>query len=173
MNVRQLKPVELLRLLNTTGTRVSESRLRRDRERAGYHIGDDKTVDLLKYAAFLALEYDSKKAAPARTVVDSYEATKAAARDRASESVRAAQEIGELPPVANPERKRRAGESFMYFCLAYFRFVFDKPFSQMHRNVIAKLERVVRNGEIYALVMPRGSGKSTLNKLLVLWATLY
>lgn len=173
MNVRQLKPVELLRLLNTTGTRVSESRLRRDRERAGYNIGDDKTVDLLKYAAFLALEYDSKKAAPTRTVVDSYEATKAAARDRASESVRAAQEIGELPPVANPERKRRAGESFMYFCLAYFRIVFDKPFSQMHRNVIAKLERVVRNGEIYALVMPRGSGKSTLNKLLVLWAALY
>ena len=95
-----------------------------------------------------------------------------ATRDRASESVRAAQEIGELPPVVDPERKRKAEKSFLYFCQAYFPSLFHLAWSEIHFRIVAKIERVVRNGERFALATPRGTGKTIFSALAVLWAAL-
>ena len=81
-------------------------------------------------------------------------------------------EIGELPPVANQARREIAEASFRYFCLAYFRELFNKPFSATHRDVFAKIERVVRNDERIALAMPSGTGKTTLSALAALWSAL-
>ncbi len=52
---RKLKPSELCRLLNSTplGEAISERQLYRHRQRAGSRIGDNKTVDLLRYCAWL------------------------------------------------------------------------------------------------------------------------
>ena len=93
-------------------------------------------------------------------------------KQRSRESVAAAQEIGPLPAVADPERKARCVESFKTFCETYFKEVFYLPWSKIHLDVIAKLERVVVNGDVFALAMPRGSGKTTLCQLAVLWATI-
>ena len=48
---RKLKPAELCRILNTTllGEVINERQLHRHRTRAGYRIGDGKTVDLFRY----------------------------------------------------------------------------------------------------------------------------
>ncbi len=53
---RRLRPGELCRLLNSTplGEVLSSGRLQTHRTRAGLRIGDDKHVDLLRYAAWLA-----------------------------------------------------------------------------------------------------------------------
>ncbi len=178
-DIRKLKPVEALRLVNSRSDEtLSESRLRRDRTRFGDKIGDGATVDLLKYAARLTLRYDGPKrlepkvAFPAGSVATGYEAIRNAARDRASESVRAAQEIGELPPIADPERRAKAEESFLYFCRAYFESLFYLEWSEIHFQIVAKIERVVRNGERFALATPRGTGKTTFSVLAVLWAAL-
>ena len=57
---RKLKPTELVRLLNSTplGEVISERQLHRHRARAGFRIGDGRTVDLLRYVAWLTLERD-------------------------------------------------------------------------------------------------------------------
>lgn len=54
----RLRPSELTRLLNSTplGTVITESRLYRHREVAGNRIGEQRWVDLVRYAAWLFLE---------------------------------------------------------------------------------------------------------------------
>ena len=66
INPRKLRPADLLRLLNTAGrgTILTETQLRRHRNRAGYTIGDATTMDLFRYAAWLTLEYGKPKAEP-------------------------------------------------------------------------------------------------------------
>ena len=106
------------------------------------------------------------------TYKERYEEKKAWQRNKQREIAAAAQEIGPLPAVVDPARKARAFDSFQFFCETYFKEVFYLPWSKIHLDVIAKLERVVKNGEVFALAMPRGSGKTTLCQLAVLWATI-
>ena len=51
---RHLRPADLARLLNSTavGTVIAERQLHRHRTRAGFRIGDGKSVDLLRYLAW-------------------------------------------------------------------------------------------------------------------------
>jgi len=94
INPRRLKPSVLARLLNSLGQGevISERQLRRHRNRAGYTIGDAKTVDLFRYAAWLTLEYHKPKPEAA-----DYDEVKRRQAERNAELVRAAQDIGEIP----------------------------------------------------------------------------
>lgn len=104
--------------------------------------------------------------------MQTYEEQKEAARQRNRALTSKTQEISPLPPVVNPKRKKKALASFRVFCETYFADVFYLKWSKIHLDVIDKIERVIRNGEIYALAMPRGSGKSSLFSLAVIWAGL-
>lgn len=168
-NPTQLKPAELVRLLNSAGfgAVLSDSTLRRHRNRAGYTIGDAKTVDLLRYAAWLTNQYLTPAKDP-RT----YDEMKEAARLRNAELARSGQEIGDIPAVVNPLRKARALVSFRYFCEVYFPEVFYLPWSPDHLKIIDKIEQAVLKGGLFALAMPRGSGKTVLMQMACLWSAL-
>jgi len=103
----------------------------------------------------------------------SYERHKARAAARARQQSRAGREIGPLPPVVDPQRRTAAGGSFRLFCETYFREIFSLPWCNDHLKVIAKIETAVRHGGLFAVAMPRGSGKTSLCKAACLWATLY
>lgn len=62
-SILRLRPSELTRLLNSTplGTVTSERRLYRDRQKAGYRIGEQRWVDLVRYTAWLAAERHAVK----------------------------------------------------------------------------------------------------------------
>ena len=158
-----------MRVLNTAGrgTVLTETRLRRHRNRAGYTIGDARTVNLFRYAAWLTLEYFTPKEEP-----QDYAERKRRQAERNADAVRAAQDIGELPAVVDPERKASAEESFRTFCETYFGEVFYLPWSDDHLRVIDKIERAVRTGGLFAMAMPRGSGKSSLAEVACIWAAL-
>jgi len=166
---RKLRPADLLRLVNSTGrgSALTEFQLRRHRNQAGYTIGDARTVDLFRYAAWLTLEYFKPQAEPL-----SYAEQKARQAERNAEAVRAAQDIGEIPAVVNPERKARCEASFRAFCETYFPEVFYLPWSDDHLRVIEKIEKAVRTGGLFAMAMPRGSGKTVLCQTAVLWSAL-
>ena len=166
---RKLRPADLLRLVNSAGrgSVLTEFQLRRHRNQAGYTIGDARTVDLFRYAAWLTLEYFKPKAEPL-----TYEEQKARQAERNAEAVRAAQDIGEIPAVADPDRKARCEASFRDFCETYFAEVFYLPWSDDHLRVIEKIERAVRTGGLFAMAMPRGSGKTVLCQTAVLWSAL-
>jgi hypothetical protein len=170
---RNLKPVDLARLLNSTplGTVIDERQLYRHRMRAGFRIGDGRRVDLFRYVAWLV----EQRAAPRKTVdpTAGYEALKerAAARNRALSE--AGRDIGELPAVVDPERKSRAASDFRFFCEAYFPRTFHLPWSPDHLKVIARIEQAVLHGGLFALAMPRGSGKTSIAECACLWSVLY
>ena len=122
-------------------------------------------VSLLRYAAMLTCEYFQPTAKP-----KDYIEQKRLQAERNAEAVRAAQDIGELPEVADPQRKSAAIASFKTFCETYFSEVFYLPWSPDHLHVISKIERAVLSGGLFALAMPRGSGKTVLCQTAVVWA---
>lgn len=95
-----------------------------------------------------------------------------AARRQAAKSL-AGRDIGELPAVADPARKEAARLSFRDFCDTYFRQTFTLPWSRDHLKAIGRIEAAVLRGGLFALAMPRGSGKTTLCEVACVWAVLY
>ncbi|MFG0243639.1 MAG: terminase gpA endonuclease subunit [Phycisphaerales bacterium JB054] len=172
---RSLRPGELCRLLNSTplGEVISERQLHRHRTRAGFRIGDDKTIDLVRYVAWLVVERHGRLAHPEVSAEDAYEAHRERARRRNMSLSLAGRDIGELPAVADPDRKARAERDFRFFCEAYFPATFHLAWSPDHLKVVAKIEQAVLEGGLFAMAMPRGSGKTSLCEIACLWAMLY
>ena len=170
---RKLKPTELVRLLNSTplGEVISERQLHRHRSRAGFRIGDGRTVDLLRYVAWLVIERHRPKPDPGGLA--GYDAVKERARVRAEQLSLSGRDIGELPVIANAERKQRASRNFRFFCEQYFPQTFHLPWSPDHLKVIAKIEQAVLEGGLFAMAMPRGSGKTSVSETACLWALVY
>jgi hypothetical protein len=179
-NPRQLKPSQLLHLLNATplGQVLNDRRLRKHRETAGLAIGDGKSIDLLRYAGWLAANRDRNVAAdrsgapPVEPSKDAYERKKAteAARNRAKAAK--GKEIGSLPPIADPKRRAKALSGFRLFLLTYAVHVFGLKFSQAHEDAIDRFEDILNNGGQAALAMPRGFGKTSLMQWAILYAVL-
>ena len=162
---RKFRPSELCRLLNSTqlGEVIDERQLYRHRTRAGLRIGDARHIDLLRYVAWLVKLRHSPKP---ESDGDPYEKMKESARARNMALAIAGRDIGELPAVVDPERKARARTDFKYCCEAYFPLTFHLPWSDDHLKVIRKIEYAVMRGGLFALAMSRGSGKSSLLRLL-------
>lgn len=127
---RNLRPGELCRLLNSTplGTVINERQLYRHRNRAGYRLGEDNRVDLLRYVAWLVDENHRPRAVSS---ADEYAALKERSRARNAAIAKAGRDIGPIPEVVNPARKQRAAESFQYFCETYFSQTFNLGWSEM------------------------------------------
>lgn len=175
---RQLRPGELCRLLNSTplGEVISERQLHRHRTRAGFRVaadGDTGRVDLFRYVAWLAATRHEPKPEPDDDALNGYDAVRERARERNKALSLSGRNIGELPPVLNPERKQRATGSFKHFCDAYFPQTFHLPWSEDHLKVISKIEQAVLEGGLFAMAMPRGSGKTSLCEAACMWSMLY
>lgn len=168
---RNLKPSELCRLLNSTplGEVTSERQLYRQRMRAGYRIGDGRSVDLLRYAAWLMHERHAAQTAKPKYDYDEHRGQSGARNRQLS---LAGRDIGGIPDIADVARRRRASVDFRFFCESYFAQTFHLAWSPDHLKVIAKIEQAVLQGGLFAMAMPRGSGKSTLAETACLWAVL-
>jgi hypothetical protein len=166
-----LKPAEFLKEVNSCGYTydLTMRRLRSHIRKAGTKISK-KTghVSAFKYLCWLLDEYSDyeTKAAQYQRHVDRVKA-------RADAAQRAASEIGELPPVVNKRRKRVCRLDLGRFCKEYFPDVFTLPWSDDHLKVIHKIEQAVLTGGLFALAMPRGTGKTVITKTAVVWAALY
>jgi hypothetical protein len=82
-------------------------------------------------------------------------------------------DIGPIPLVANMRRRNACKKSLGLFCETYNPAPFYLDWSKDHLRVIAAIERSVRGGFLQAFAMPRGSGKTTLCRMAVLWAASY
>lgn len=170
-DLSHMRQSELVRLLNSTplGEVTSERQVYRDRERAGLRIGEKNRVNLFKYAAWLAWERHHPKAPePPQT----YEEHKDRTARRGAELSAKGRDIGELPAVADPQRRLKAATDFQYFCEAYFPQSFHLEWSDDHLKVLRKIEQAVLHGGLFAMAMPRGSGKTTICECACIWAVL-
>jgi energy-coupling factor transporter ATP-binding protein EcfA2 len=169
---RHLKPSELCRLLNSTPlhTVIDERQLYRHRMQAWFRIGDGRHIDLFRYVAWLVGLHHAPAGDTPRT---DYETLKERARSRNVALSLKGRDIGDLPLVQNPPRKARAAHDFRFFSESYFPLTFHLPWSADHLRVIERIELAVLQGGLFALAMPRGSGKTTLAECACLWAMLY
>lgn len=102
-----------------------------------------------------------------------YDAKKERERSRNAAKSRSGRDIGELPPVADPERRERCRIDPELYLRTYFPHRFKLPFSRDHRELIATAEEVILGGGQHAYAMARGSGKTTIAECLTLRATSY
>lgn len=79
-------------------------------------------------------------------------------------------EIGELPAVADPDRRAAAVADLSTFLRTYFPRRFSKPFGRPHETLIDALQRICEDGGLRAVALPRGYGKTTIVDGAVIWA---
>lgn len=104
---------------------------------------------------------------------EAYERHKQRAAKRWRDMAEAGRDLGDIPPPEKPDRRDEGGKSFRFFLETYFPERFPLAWSPDHLKVIALVERTVRDGGLFALAMPRGSGKTTICECAALWAVLY
>ena len=177
-----LRAADVVRRLNSTplGEVIRPHVIYRHRARAGYRIAaqsDPDLIDLIKYAAWLFQElHTSQQVPPPGWTEADYAAHREQVNARGrvlSESARDIAADGWVHEPVNPQRKETARLSFRAFCESYFPHVFHLAWSNDHLKVIAKSGRAVLEGGLFALAMPRGSGKTSICETACLWALLY
>lgn len=177
---RKLKPGELCRLLNSTplGAVLTDRRLRGHRISAGMRIGEGKTIDLFRYAAWLAGERRRQLpvSEPADFApldfADPYEAKKERERARNAEQSRKGRDIGPIPEVADPVRRALALRDPELFAKTYFPLRFTLGMSSDQRKSLAELNRIIHHGGKKAFSAPRGDGKTTRAEVMAIYALL-
>ena len=101
-----------------------------------------------------------------------YERHKKRVRGAQSQMAAAGQEIGPIPPIADPARRRKAEASLRAFEQTYFPEMFFLESSPDQIELTNELEEVAENGGRRAVAEPRGTGKSTRARVAALWAIL-
>ena len=175
INPSNIRVVDVARLLNSTsfGFVLAQARLYREFNRVGFRIGSSenpRNINLLKYIAWM---FDRKHTPEETSDARSYEDRRNAERDRQAEQSLAGRDIGPLPEVVNPDRKAACERNFQLFCESYFPETYALAWSPDHLKVIEKIETAVLRGGLFALALPRGSGKTTITESAALWSMLY
>ena len=175
INPNNMRVVDVARLLNSTeqGFVVPQARIYRDFNRVGFRIAspdNSRNINLMKYIAWLC---DEKHTERENSAPRTYDERRDAERNRQAEQSLAGRDIGPLPEVVNPQRKSDCERNFQLFCESYSPETYSLEWSPDHLKAIEKIETAVLSGGLYALAMPRGSGKSTLTETACLWAMLY
>jgi len=94
LDVRRLRPSELVAALNYTplGDVIDRATLARHRARAGLRIGDGRTIDLLRYVAWLVTE--RHRPTPAADPTAAYDAHRQRVAQRQLELSARSRELG-------------------------------------------------------------------------------
>jgi hypothetical protein len=165
----KLRKSDAVRALNSTplGTVTSARQLDRYAQAGGWLVGDGKTVNLVRLTAWLAYERHHPREP------QSYEEHRERMGLRARQQSAEGREIGTLPAVDDVVRRARAATDFQFFCEAYFPQSFHLAWSADHLKVLRKIEQAVLHGGLFAMAMPRGSGKTTICECACIWAVLY
>jgi hypothetical protein len=101
-----------------------------------------------------------------------YDDRRAFVRDYQATQRRAGQDIGAIPPIRDPIRRRDCIDDFELYCRTYHAAEFAKPWADYHKQTAARIQACVGGGGWYARALPRGGGKTTLCCCGVEWAAL-
>lgn len=105
---------------------------------------------------------------------DQYDVERVQAADRSRQASARGRDI-HGPSRAEPyddERRAAAQDSLRVFLESYFPGAFPLAWSADHLKAIEILQEVADKGGLFALAMPRGSGKTSISIRAALWAVL-
>lgn len=93
---------------------------------------------------------------------------------KASETYRSGRDVASDYHINVDKDRREAGRlNLRTFLEAYFPEAFSLSWSSDHLLVIERMQDTVFHGGLYAIAMPRGSGKTSIVVRAALWALLY
>lgn len=85
-----------------------------------------------------------------------------------------AADIGDIPPVKNPPRRAGGERDLLFFLVTYFpASTGQKPFSDDHKRMIARIQRCALEGGLFLNLFPRGFAKTTIGENSAIWVALY
>lgn len=85
----------------------------------------------------------------------------------------ASQEVGPLPPVANPERRERCRLDLVAFCREYFAPTFYLPLAPYQVSMLERFQHVTLHSGRDCHAVRRGGLKSTCARAAAIWAAIY
>jgi len=168
-----MKPTECRQVFNSysdLGTVVRAKKLTTIRENAGYRVGDGKTIDAFRLAGYLIGERTRREGQVA-SEESAAEKNRRRARERNRRVTREDQEIS-IGEVKNPDLLEEVTNDLRRFCEVCLPNRFYNGWSEDHLRVIAKAERAILKGGLFAVAMPRGQGKTAIVDAAALWAIL-
>jgi hypothetical protein len=83
---------------------------------------------------------------------------------------RAQDRIVYIPACEDPKRRKRLEKNTVKWLQFYLPELFDMPFTDDHKTIITDVERVIEDGGYLSIAAPRGDGKTTLIKGLLIKA---
>lgn len=92
--------------------------------------------------------------------------------ERINANTAAAQELGDLPQIADPERRMAASMNNLLFADTYFKPTFYIPWASYQREMMDRFQAVVLNGGRECHAVRRGGLKSTCARVSTLWAVV-
>ncbi len=82
-------------------------------------------------------------------------------------------DIGPIPDVADSDRRASCELDLKLFCETYREQAFCLGWSDDHLRVIDRMQQTALRGGLFALAMPRGTGKTTIAITAAMWGLLY
>lgn len=167
---RALRPQQLVAAINATslGPVLLPRQLRRHRDDAGHAIGDVKRIDLFRYAGWLFDRRHAKVPSAA-----GYEAHRDRMGQAQRDKAKSVRDIGQIPACRLPRFKERCRFDLALFLKGFFPDAFPLPFSTDQLRAIRIMQDSILHGGLFAVGMPRGSGKTTISEYAALWALFY
>lgn len=92
--------------------------------------------------------------------------------ERINAQTAAAQEVGPLPGVADPDRRQMCSADNLLFAETYFASTFYLPWAPYQRSMMDRFQDVIFNGGKECHAVRRGGLKSTCARVSCLWAVL-
>jgi len=171
LNPTKLTRSQFLMLINGTPQEevIKQSRLMAYEGEGGVRFKHDKQLDIIRFIAWAADRKRTYKKKGRKT----YGQHQQEMRDRSAERSLAGREIGKIPKVKNPERREACRLDFELFLTTYFPEIFCLPFSPNHRLAITSFEDTCLKGGLFALAMPRGTGKTSIAECADIWTVCY
>lgn len=75
-----------------------------------------------------------------------------------------------IPSIMNPKRRAKTSSDLLLHLQTYFPLKYDRPFGRHHIKYIKRIEHIILHGGNQAIGMPRGSGKTAIERGAVHWA---
>lgn len=93
---------------------------------------------------------------------------------RSREQVAAVADIGDIPKVKNPSRRKQCRLDLHRFLVTYFpNSTGLSPFSEDHHRVIARIQRCFLEGGRFVNAVYRGFAKTSISEGAAIWAVFY
>ena len=176
-NLQSVNPTELagwLTLYNHIGYEVPEGRIIKLKQKFGSRINASDKASNISFTKFIGVAcLHRPKQVTARSKDEAYLRHKEEMNRRNKEASAISRDIGQIPEVVNPEQKEDCRYDFKLFCMTYFKNTFELKFCEDQEKCIKKIENAVLNGGLFALALPRGSGKTTLCEVATIWSMIY